>query len=144
MYTFSGTVPKIECPNPIICIFAVLRSSPFLCCCRKMSQQMGDSHRRFLQTMMGCAVLTGREAESLLRYCCEAHNSESFKICFCSLTLHYIRHIKNLNDLSKHPHSGRCFYFYRLINVLYGCFETLRWPKWMNTIHLVMMTRYLF
>lgn len=46
-----------------------------------MSQQMGDGHRRFLQLMMGSAVVTGREAQSLHRYCCEAHNSESFKIC---------------------------------------------------------------
>lgn len=67
----------------------VLGSSPFLCSSRNMSQQMGDSHRRFLQIMMGCAVVSRREAESLHRYCCEAHTSESFKTCSHSVNLHY-------------------------------------------------------
>lgn len=38
---------------------------------------MGDAHRRFLQTMMGCAVVTGPEAEALHKFCCQVHHSES-------------------------------------------------------------------
>lgn len=134
MYTFLVTVPKVECQNPILFMVVALSSLPFLCCSRNMSQQMEDSHRRFLQTMMGCAVVTGREAESLHRYCCEAHNSECFKICPHSVHLHYLI---NLSNLQQHADSEKRFdsMFYRLINVFYSCFETLRWLNGLNTIH---------
>lgn len=99
-----------------------------------MSQQMGDSHRRFLQLMMGSAVVTGREAESLHRYCCEAHNSESFKISSASVNLH---HKINTINLQQHVHSEKLFdyIFYGLLNAFYSCFETLRWLNGINTIH---------
>lgn len=73
------TIPKAEWPPPVFCTIVALRLKPFCCRSRNMSQQMGDSHRRFLQTMMGCAVVTGREADALYRYCCEVHNSESLQ-----------------------------------------------------------------
>uniref|UniRef100_H2UQ13 Non-structural maintenance of chromosomes element 1 homolog n=1 Tax=Takifugu rubripes TaxID=31033 RepID=H2UQ13_TAKRU len=70
------TIPKAEWPPPVFCTIVALRLKPFCCRSRNMSQQMGDSHRRFLQTMMGCAVVTGREADALYRFCCEAHNTQ--------------------------------------------------------------------
>lgn len=79
--TFCPNAPKAGCQPPVLYAIAGLSHQPFLLCrSRNMSQQMGDSHRRFLQTMMGCAVVTGREAESLYRYCCVAHKGESFEI----------------------------------------------------------------
>lgn len=42
-----------------------------------MSRQMGDSHRRFLQTMMGSGIIDQQGAKTLYQYCCETHNSES-------------------------------------------------------------------
>ncbi|XP_076584266.1 non-structural maintenance of chromosomes element 1 homolog isoform X4 [Chaetodon auriga] len=41
-----------------------------------MSRQMGDSHRRFLQTMMANGIVDEQGAETLHRYCCETHNTQ--------------------------------------------------------------------
>lgn len=106
----------------------VLSSSPFLCS-RNMSQQMGDSHRRFLQTMMSCAVLTGREAESLHRYCCEAHNSEPFTILSNIVTS---SNKINLSNFQQHVDTEKRFdyIFHGLINVF--VFRNIKVAKWIN------------
>lgn len=41
-----------------------------------MSQQLGNSHRRFLQTLMTCGSVDEPGARSLHQHCCETHNSE--------------------------------------------------------------------
>ena len=41
-----------------------------------MSRQMGDSHRRFLQTMMVSGIVDEQAAKKLHQFCCETHNSE--------------------------------------------------------------------
>ncbi|XP_041838168.1 non-structural maintenance of chromosomes element 1 homolog [Melanotaenia boesemani] len=41
-----------------------------------MSRQMGDSHRRFLQTMMTSGITDEQGAKALYQYCCETHNSQ--------------------------------------------------------------------
>lgn len=90
---------------------------------------MGDSHRRFLQTMMGCAVLTGREAESLHRYCCEAHNSEPFTILSNIVTS---SNKINLSNLQQHVDTEKRFdyIFHGLINVF--VFRNIKVAKWIN------------
>ncbi|XP_072240634.1 non-structural maintenance of chromosomes element 1 homolog [Leuresthes tenuis] len=40
-----------------------------------MSRQMGDSHRRFLQTMMSCGITDEPGALALYQYCCETHKA---------------------------------------------------------------------
>ncbi|KAK1805235.1 hypothetical protein P4O66_019579 [Electrophorus voltai] len=40
-----------------------------------MSRQMGDSHRRFLQTMMSNGVISSSQASALHRHCCETHGA---------------------------------------------------------------------
>lgn len=136
VHTFLVTVSKVECQKPPLSIrLLVLSSSPFLHCSRNMSQQMGDGHRRFLQMMMGCAVVTGREAASLHRYCCEAHKSESVRICPTSVNLHYKT---NISNLQQHAHAEKAFGLYfldGLFNVFYSCFVILRRLNGLNTIH---------
>uniref|UniRef100_A0A3Q3JCQ0 Non-structural maintenance of chromosomes element 1 homolog n=1 Tax=Monopterus albus TaxID=43700 RepID=A0A3Q3JCQ0_MONAL len=41
-----------------------------------MSRQMGDSHRRFLQTMMVSGIVDEQEARTLYKHCCETHNTQ--------------------------------------------------------------------
>ncbi|XP_071359470.1 non-structural maintenance of chromosomes element 1 homolog isoform X3 [Trachinotus anak] len=41
-----------------------------------MSRQMGDSHRRFLQTMMANGIVDEQGARALYRHCCEKHNTQ--------------------------------------------------------------------
>ncbi|KAM7009560.1 non-structural maintenance of chromosomes element 1 homolog isoform 1-T1 [Tautogolabrus adspersus] len=41
-----------------------------------MSRQMGDSHRRFLQTMMAGGIVDEPGARRLYQYCCETHNTQ--------------------------------------------------------------------
>ncbi|XP_034401148.1 non-structural maintenance of chromosomes element 1 homolog isoform X2 [Cyclopterus lumpus] len=41
-----------------------------------MSRQMGDSHRRFLQTMMSNGIVDEQGARTLHQYCCETHNTQ--------------------------------------------------------------------
>lgn len=41
-----------------------------------MSRQMGESHRRFLQTMMVSGVIDEQAAKALYQYCCETHHSK--------------------------------------------------------------------
>ncbi|AWP05951.1 Non-structural maintenance of chromosomes element 1 -like isoform 6 [Scophthalmus maximus] len=41
-----------------------------------MAQQMGDGHRRFLQTMMANGVVDEQGARSLHQHCCETHNTQ--------------------------------------------------------------------
>ncbi|XP_078022107.1 non-structural maintenance of chromosomes element 1 homolog isoform X2 [Epinephelus lanceolatus] len=41
-----------------------------------MSRQMGDSHRRFLQTMMASGIVDEQGAKALYQYCCETHNTQ--------------------------------------------------------------------
>ncbi|KAF0037626.1 hypothetical protein F2P81_010500 [Scophthalmus maximus] len=43
---------------------------------RDMAQQMGDGHRRFLQTMMANGVVDEQGARSLHQHCCETHNTQ--------------------------------------------------------------------
>lgn len=40
-----------------------------------MSRQMGDSHRRFLQTMMMNGIISASQAKALHRHCCETHGA---------------------------------------------------------------------
>lgn len=37
---------------------------------------MGDSHRRFLQTMMACGIVDEPGARRLFQYCCQTHNTQ--------------------------------------------------------------------
>ncbi|XP_039860438.1 non-structural maintenance of chromosomes element 1 homolog isoform X1 [Simochromis diagramma] len=41
-----------------------------------MSRQMGESHRRFLQTMMVSGVIDEQAAKALYQYCCETHHTQ--------------------------------------------------------------------
>ncbi|XP_008315729.1 non-structural maintenance of chromosomes element 1 homolog isoform X1 [Cynoglossus semilaevis] len=41
-----------------------------------MSQQLGNSHRRFLQTLMTCGSVDEPGARSLHQHCCETHNTQ--------------------------------------------------------------------
>ncbi|KAM7394011.1 hypothetical protein PAMP_020840 [Pampus punctatissimus] len=41
-----------------------------------MSRQMGDSHRRFLQTMMVNGIVDEQGARTLYQHCCETHNMQ--------------------------------------------------------------------
>ncbi|KAK5866203.1 hypothetical protein PBY51_020412 [Eleginops maclovinus] len=41
-----------------------------------MSRQMGDSHRRFLQTMMANGMVDEQGAKRVYQYCCEIHNTQ--------------------------------------------------------------------
>ncbi|XP_074553681.1 non-structural maintenance of chromosomes element 1 homolog [Halichoeres trimaculatus] len=41
-----------------------------------MSRQMGDSHRRFLQTMMSSGIVDEQDARKLHQFCCETHNTQ--------------------------------------------------------------------
>ncbi|XP_069544276.1 non-structural maintenance of chromosomes element 1 homolog isoform X1 [Brachyistius frenatus] len=41
-----------------------------------MSQQMGDGHRRFLQTMMANGIVDEPEAKKLYQFCCQKHNTQ--------------------------------------------------------------------
>uniref|UniRef100_UPI0037E84A4B non-structural maintenance of chromosomes element 1 homolog n=1 Tax=Semicossyphus pulcher TaxID=241346 RepID=UPI0037E84A4B len=41
-----------------------------------MSRQMGDSHRRFLQTMMTNGIVDEQGARRLHQHCCETHNTQ--------------------------------------------------------------------
>lgn len=93
-----------------------------------MSQQMGDGHRRFLQLMMGSAVVTRREAESLHRYCCEAHKSESFQICSTSVNLH---HKINTSNLQQHADSF-WWYFLWVVKCLLYLFWNIKVAKWIK------------
>lgn len=92
----------ISCPSPVLTVllslegfehFCWIREGFFLiefvrclhCLCSahqgtrsNMSEQMGDSHRRFLQTMMTNGIISEQQAKALYRFCCETHNSESF------------------------------------------------------------------
>ncbi|TNN35327.1 Non-structural maintenance of chromosomes element 1 [Liparis tanakae] len=43
---------------------------------RDMSRQMGDGHRRFLQTMMANGIVDEQGARTLHQYCCETHNTQ--------------------------------------------------------------------
>uniref|UniRef100_A0AAQ5YVJ8 CARD domain-containing protein n=2 Tax=Amphiprion TaxID=80969 RepID=A0AAQ5YVJ8_AMPOC len=47
-----------------------------------MSRQMGDSHRRFLQTMMASGIIDESGAKALHQHCCETHSSELFPITY--------------------------------------------------------------
>lgn len=38
-----------------------------------MSRPMGDSHKRFLQTMMSNGIISSVQAKALHRHCCETH-----------------------------------------------------------------------
>ncbi|XP_028999922.1 non-structural maintenance of chromosomes element 1 homolog isoform X2 [Betta splendens] len=40
----------------------------------QMSRQMGDNHRRFLQTMMSIGIVDDHGAKALYQHCCETHN----------------------------------------------------------------------
>ncbi|MEQ2258114.1 hypothetical protein XENORESO_007341 [Xenotaenia resolanae] len=40
-----------------------------------MSRQLGDSHRRFLQTMMAIGITNEQEAKALYQHCCETHKT---------------------------------------------------------------------
>lgn len=58
-----------------------------LCACsvcpgqsRDMSRQLGDSHRRFLQTMMTVGIVDEPGARALYQHCCETHNSKSLYV----------------------------------------------------------------
>ncbi|TRZ04282.1 hypothetical protein DNTS_003231 [Danionella cerebrum] len=41
----------------------------------RMSRPMGDSHRRFLQTMMSNGIISASQAEGLHKHCCETHGA---------------------------------------------------------------------
>ncbi|XP_028257245.1 non-structural maintenance of chromosomes element 1 homolog [Parambassis ranga] len=41
-----------------------------------MSRQMGDSHRRFLQTMMANGIIDEQGAKALYQHCCEVHSTQ--------------------------------------------------------------------
>lgn len=41
-----------------------------------MSHQMGDSHRRFLQTMMSSGIIDEQGAKKLHQYCCESDRAQ--------------------------------------------------------------------
>ncbi|XP_023148415.1 non-structural maintenance of chromosomes element 1 homolog isoform X1 [Amphiprion ocellaris] len=41
-----------------------------------MSRQMGDSHRRFLQTMMASGIIDESGAKALHQHCCETHSTQ--------------------------------------------------------------------
>ncbi|KAM9314437.1 non-structural maintenance of chromosomes element 1 homolog isoform 2-T4 [Pholidichthys leucotaenia] len=41
-----------------------------------MSPSMGDSHRRFLQTMMANGIIDEQGAKALYQYCCETHRMQ--------------------------------------------------------------------
>ncbi|XP_037546249.1 non-structural maintenance of chromosomes element 1 homolog [Nematolebias whitei] len=41
-----------------------------------MSRQLGDSHRRFLQTMMGVGIVDELEAKALYQHCCETYKMQ--------------------------------------------------------------------
>ncbi|RXN16096.1 non-structural maintenance of chromosomes element 1-like protein [Labeo rohita] len=40
-----------------------------------MSRPMGDSHKRFLQTMMSNGIISASQAIALHRHCCETHGA---------------------------------------------------------------------
>ncbi|KAL6457241.1 hypothetical protein MHYP_G00342040 [Metynnis hypsauchen] len=41
----------------------------------KMSRPMGDSHKRFLQTLMSNGIISSLQAKALHRHCCETHGA---------------------------------------------------------------------
>ncbi|XP_076865375.1 LOW QUALITY PROTEIN: non-structural maintenance of chromosomes element 1 homolog [Brachyhypopomus gauderio] len=41
-----------------------------------MSRPMGDSHRRFLQTLMSHGIISSSQASALHRHCCETHGAQ--------------------------------------------------------------------
>ncbi|XP_015228108.1 PREDICTED: non-structural maintenance of chromosomes element 1 homolog [Cyprinodon variegatus] len=41
-----------------------------------MSRQLGDHHRRFLQTMMTIGITSEKEAKTLYQHCCETHKTQ--------------------------------------------------------------------
>lgn len=43
-----------------------------------MSRQLGDSHRRFLQSMMSSGIVNEEQARTLYTYCCDVHKVQCF------------------------------------------------------------------
>lgn len=41
-----------------------------------MARQLGDNHRRFLQSMMSISVMDEHEAKALYQYCCDVHKAQ--------------------------------------------------------------------
>lgn len=42
-----------------------------------MARPLGESHKRFLQTMMVNGIIDGAKARALHRHCCETHGGKN-------------------------------------------------------------------
>lgn len=61
-----------------------------------MARPLGESHKRFLQTMMVNGIIDGAKARALHRHCCETHGGKNsiaayFKLfCLRSSTVYFV------------------------------------------------------